>query len=357
MRNFRGPLIAALVGKGVEVHALAPDYDENDRAAIRALGATPIDYPLRRAGISPVGDVHSLLVLIRLLRTIKPDVVLSFSAKPVIYGTLAAARAKVKRRYALVEGLGHAFLGGPGVKSQVLRSTVSALYRFSLRLATKTLFLNDDDLGDFVDAGLVSKSRAERVGAIGIDLTNWAPVPPITNPLIFLFVGRLLREKGIVEFIEAARAVHAQHPATRFVVLGAPDSNPSSVSAEQMRAWVAEGVVSWPGHVDVKPYVAASSVFVLPSYREGVPRSTQEAMALAKPVITTDVPGCRETVVDGDNGFLVAPRSAPAIEAAMLRFVDDPSLVATMGARSRKLAEERFDVIQANARIMGAMGL
>ena len=357
MRNFRGPLIAALVAKGIEVHALAPDYDEPDRAAIRALGATPLDYPLRRAGISPVGDVQSTLTLVRLLRGINPDVVLSFSAKPVIYGTLAAAIAGVPRRYALVEGLGHAFLGGPGLKSRLLQATVSALYRFSLGLATTTFFLNSDDLGDFIAAGLVRRDKAERIGAIGIDLASWAATPPVTAPLTFLFVGRLLREKGIFEFIDAARAVHAKHPATRFVVLGAPDSNPSSIGAEQMRAWVAEGFVAWPGHVEVKPFLANASVFVLPSYREGVPRSTQEAMAMAKPVITTDVPGCRDTVIEGDNGFLVAAKSAAAIETAMLRFVDNPALVASMGARSRQLAEDRFDVDKANARIMAAMSL
>ncbi len=357
MRNFRGPLIAALVAKGVEVHALAPDYDEADRDAILAVGATPVDYPLRRAGISPVGDVRSTVALTSLLRQIKPDVVLSFSAKPVIYGTVAAALARVPRRYALVEGLGHAFLGGPGLKSRLLQATVSALYRFSLGLATKTFFLNADDVADFVGAGLVRKDRAERIGAIGIDLASWAATAPVSNPLTFLFVGRLLREKGIFEFIEAARAVHAKHPAARFVVLGAPDSNPSSISAEQMQAWVAEGFVSWPGHVDVKPHLASASVFVLPSYREGVPRSTQEAMAMGKPVITTDVPGCRDTVVDGDNGFLIEAKSAAAIERAMLRFVADPTLVASMGARSRRLAEERFDVHRANARIIAAMGL
>lgn len=357
MRNFRGPLIAALVARGVEVHALAPDFSGADHAAIRGLGATPVDYPLRRAGISPVGDLRSMLVLMGLLRQLRPDVVLSFAVKPVIYGTLAAALAGVPRRYALVEGLGHAFLGEPGLRSRLLQVTVQTLYRVSLARATKTFFLNADDLRDFLAARMVPRQRAECIGAIGVDLAAWAPTPAVTEPLTFLFVGRLLREKGIVEFVEAARIVKASHPQARFVVLGGPDSNPSSVTAGQMQSWVAEGLVAWPGHVDVRPWLRDASVFVLPSYREGVPRSTQEAMAMGRAVITTDVPGCRDTVIDGDNGFLVPVRDAGALAAAMLRFAINPALVATMGARSRQLAEARFDVATANARIIAAMGL
>ena len=202
----------------------------------------------------------------------------------------------------------------------------------------------------------MAAAKTKTVGAIGVDLDEWGPLPPFLSPLTFLFVGRLLREKGIVEFIDAARMVKASHPDVRFIVLGAPDSNPSSLSSEQMDAWVKEGLVVWPGHADVKPWLAETSVFVLPSYREGVPRSTQEAMAMGRAVITTDVPGCRETVIDGTNGFLVPPRDAVALGQVMLRFVVEPNLAVTMGHESRRLAEKRFNVVSANERMMSALG-
>jgi glycosyltransferase involved in cell wall biosynthesis len=357
MRNFRGALIAALVAKGIEVFALAPDYDETDRTAIRQTGATPLDYPLKRASISPFFDFATLLTLIRILRRIKPDVVLSFSTKPVVFGTLAAAHAGVPSRYALIEGLGHAFIPTEKATAKLLRRLVSSLYRMSLRYATRAFFLNDDDRQEFVNGKLVAGGKALTVGAIGVDLDEWRPAPPVITPLTFLFVGRLLREKGIVEFVEAGRRIKAQDPNARLVVLGGPDTNPSSITHQQISAWVAEGVIEWPGHVDVKPWLAQASVFVLPSYREGVPRSTQEAMAMARPVITTDVPGCRETVEEGQNGFLVAPRDAAGLVTAMARFVSDPSKVAQMGTASRRIAESKFDMHKATSLLLAAMAL
>ncbi len=355
MRNFRASLIATLVAMGVEVFALAPDYSDADRIAIRQLGAKPVDYPLKRASISPLHDLTTLRQLTSMLREIGPDIVLSFSAKPVVFGTLAASRAGVSMRYALIEGLGHVFIQTTGLRAQLLRWVVGALYRFALGRATRTFFLNEDDRQDFLTAGLVGQDKSSTIGAIGVDLDEWRPATAVTNPLTFLFIGRLLREKGVAELVEAARRVKLRHPSTRFIVLGAPDSNPSSFSMEQASDWVSEGVIEWPGQVDVKPWLAQSSVFVLPSYREGVPRSTQEAMSMARPVITTDVPGCRVTVEDGLNGFLVPPKDVDALERAMLRFVDNPGLIASMGLASRRIAEKLFDAKKSNAAILSAM--
>lgn len=357
MQNFRGPLISALVARQIEVFAFAPDYSSADKAAITALGATPVDYPLRRANISPLHDLSSLRELTTLLRSIGPDVTLSFSTKPVVFGTLAAWLAGVPFRYALIEGLGHAFMDTDGLKARLLRRLVSLLYRASLARATRTLFLNDDDRREFVEARLVDVDRTTMIGAIGVDLDEWRLAPFVTDPLTFVFVGRLLREKGIVEFIDAARNVKMSHPGTRFIVLGAPDTNPSSITSPKAQSWVDEGLIEWPGQVEVGPWLAKSSVFVLPSYREGVPRSTQEAMAMGRPVITTDAPGCRETVLAEVNGLLVPPGDAQALAVAMRRFIDDISLVEAMGTASRRLAEERFDFKAAVRRILAAIDL
>ncbi len=358
MLSFRGPLIRDLVAKGIEVFAFAPDYDETTRNSVRAMGAKPRDYRLARTGMNPLVDAAAMAHLIASLRSLRPEVSLCFAVKPVVYGTLAAKIAGVPRRYAVIEGLGHAFMESATLRSRLLRTLVSGLYRAALRHATSTFFLNADDRSDFVDAGLVAAEKATLVGAIGVDLSEWRAVPPCTNPMTFLFVGRLLREKGLLEFIEAARQIRSLHQDVRFVVLGDVDSNPSSVSTEQIHAWVAVGLVDWPGRVaNVAPWLARSSVFVLPSYREGVPRSTQEAMAMGRPVVTTDVPGCRDTVEHMRNGFLVPAKNADALAAALLAFVKNPHLVGEMGRRSRQLAEERFDAKAASKRLTEAMGL
>lgn len=357
MLNFRGPLIRDIVARGHEVFAFAPDFDERSRSALRALGAEPVDHGLRRTGMNPIRDAAGLVDLVRKLRSIRPDVALGYSIKPATYGVLAAWIAGVPRRYAMIEGLGHVFMEQPSLKGQALRAAVSLLYRTALARADRTFFLNPDDREDFLQLGLIDSAKAEVIGGIGVDLDLWRPAPPVIEPMTFLFIGRLLREKGIVELVEAIRTVKAAHPEVQFILLGDVDSNPSSVSRAEAESWVAEGLVTWPGQVDVAPWIAKSSVFVLPSYREGVPRSTQEAMAMARPVITTDVPGCRETVIEGRNGFLVPVRNAVSLAEAMVQFIEQPDLVAAMGAESRRMAKERFDVARVNGRVIEAMGV
>src|SRR5690606_30973703 len=187
----------------------------------------------------------------------------------------------------------------------LLRTTVLKLYAFALARAERVIFQNRDDLNEFTDAGVVSQDKAVNAGGTGVDLQEWPLSPPVTKPVTFLLAARLLREKGILEYVEAARTIKARYPEVRFILLGGLDTNPGGISAAEVHSWVEEGVLEWPCHVKVKPWFEQMSVFVLPSYREGVPRSTQEAMAMGRPVITTDAPGCRETVEHGVNGFLV----------------------------------------------------
>lgn len=352
MLNFRGELIAALVARGIEVFAFAPNYTEAQRQQMRSLGATPMDYRMQRNGINPVEDSFTFISLVSALRPLKADMVLSYAIKPVIYGTLASAAAGIPRRFALIEGLGHVFLNKPSLKSRMLKAVALRLYRMALSRAHQTLFLNKDDKADFLELRLVEPSKATVVGAIGIDLEKWQLAPSVFDPVTFLFVGRLLREKGIMEFIEAARRVKQVHANPRFIVLGDVDTNPSSVSREDVAGWVNEGLIDWPGHVDVAPWLAKASVFVLPSYREGVPRSTQEAMASARAVITTDVPGCRETVVDGQNGFLVPAKDVDSLANAMSRYINEPELIGVHGAQGRFMAEQMFDAHKSNDRLI-----
>jgi len=262
-------------------------------------------------------------------------------------------------RAAVVEGLGYAFTPGEeNFKKRLLRGVLSGLYRISFALAHKVFFLNPDDLEEFVARGLVRREKAVLLGGIGVPLEEWPPAPPHLYPPTFTLIARLLKEKGVREFAEAARRVKARHPEARFLLIGPLDTNPGAIQEEEVRSWVKEGFLEWvPWAEDVRPYLRQTSVYVLPSYREGVPRSTQEAMAMARPVITTDAPGCRETVVEGVNGFLVPPRDVEALEAAIERFIRQPTLIERMGLESRSLAEERFDAHKISERLLREMGI
>jgi glycosyltransferase involved in cell wall biosynthesis len=357
--NFRAPLIADLVAAGWRVEVLAPDWTPDQRQRLRALGAQARTFPLSRTGLNPLQDLRSLWVLYRHLRDSRPDAVLTYAAKTNVWGMLAAAWAGVPRRVAMVEGMGFAFTerqDGRTSKQRMVGAVLSVLYRVAFRLAHRVIVLNPDDARDLQRRCGLAWQKTTLLGGIGVPLSDWPFCPPHTTPITFTLVARLLREKGVLEFVQAARLIKERHPSTRFLLLGALDDNPGSLREANLQPWVQAGIIEWPGQVDVKPWLAQTSVFVLPSYyREGVPRSTQEAMAMGRAVITTDAPGCRETVVDGVNGFLVPPRDVPALAAAMQRFIDEPALIARMGAESRRLAEERFDVRRANAIIMDSL--
>ena len=358
--SFRGALIRELIDNGCRVSVLAPDYTPQIRAEVAQLGAVPVDYPLDRTGLHPIRDLFTLWRLWKILRNIRPTVVFAYNIKPNIYGTLAGWAARCPRRIAWITGLGHSFAQtqSSGLGKAILRGLILPLYQFALRTSNTVCFQNGDDKAEMVQRRLVSPRKAVVVGASGVDLREWLPAPPIFEPITFTLAARLLREKGIVEFAQAAQRIKQHYPNTRFLLLGGLDTNPGALREHEVRQWAEAGVLEWHGHVpDVRPYFAQTSVYVLPSYREGVPRSTQEAMAMARPVITTDAPGCRETVIDGVNGFLVPPRDVDALVAAMERFVQQPELIVSMGQASRKLAEERFDVHKINQRILEVMGI
>lgn len=355
---FRGHLISKLVDRGIHVFVLAPDYTPELRKEVRHLGAETIDYSLERTGINPLEELRGYLSLMRALREVKPDAVLGYTHKPVIYGLLAGRFIGINTHYALITGLGYAFTPSKesGIKHKFIRVVLRVLYRVALPGASKVFFQNKDDLEEFERLGLVKPRQAIVSGASGIDLQEWRISPPKIQPITFTLAARLLKEKGVMEFAEAARLVKKKYPRARFLLLGGLDSNPGAISERTVQRWVNEGVLEWLGHVkNMKSYLAETSVFVLPSYREGVPRSTQEAMAMARPIISTDVPGCRETVLDTVNGFLVSPREPDALAEAMERFIREPGLIERMGCESRRLAEERFDVEKINTRLIEEM--
>lgn len=355
---FRKNLVAELLSRGYEVYCFANDYDDRSRALVEGWGATPVDYSLSRTGLNPIKDLRDTWALARKIREINPDVMFSFFAKPVVYGSLAAKFARVPKRVGMLEGLGFTFTEQPfplPLKTRFIRWVQVQLYRLSIPFLDKIVFLNPDDPKDLIEKYAIKARKVEVLGGIGLNLAEYPYAKPDVSRSRFIFIGRLLAEKGINEYVAAAKLVKAKHPSAEFVVLGGLDNgNPGGLSEKDLTQLVEEGVVIYPGHVDDVPsWIADSSVFVLPSYyREGVPRSTQEAMAIGRPVITTDVPGCRETVEDGVNGYLVPPWQPERLAAAMIRFIEQPDLVEKMGMESYRMAHEKFNVQKVNARLI-----
>lgn len=357
--NFRGPLIEALVQTSAKVYALAPDFDTRTRERILALGAVPVDYSLRRTGMNPLQDLQDLLGLMLLLRRLRPDATFGYFIKPVIYGSIASWLAGVPYRYSLIAGLGYVFgddEAAAGPRRRILRRIVRELYRFALARNEAVFLQNQVDKDELCANGALDEAKVVLLAGTGVDLGHFAFSEPVTSPVTFVLVARMLGDKGVYEFVEAARMVRERCSSAQFVLVGGVDENPSVIPEATLKKWVAEGVVEWSGHVDdVRPWLRRASVFVLPSYREGKPRSTQEAMAVGRPIITTDAPGCRDTVVEGLNGFLVPVRDSAALAAAMLKFLANPELIPRMGACSRSMAEDQFDIHRINAQMIAVM--
>ena len=358
---FRGDMLRSMVELGHEVLAMAPEDDPEVAAALKELGVRYQSVPLRRTGMNPVRDAGTTVALARAFRRFRPDAVFVYAVKPVIYGSLAARLARVPLRVAMITGTGSAFAGGGSRKRRLVSWLVRRLYWLGLAGVHVVFFQNPDDERLFRSLGIVGRrgQRILRVGGSGVDLAKYSPVPLPDGPVTFLLIGRVIRDKGVAEFVEAAGRVRSVHPEARFQLLGPLDSNPTAISKEELDGWVASGAIAYLGRTpDVRPNLAAAHVCVLPSYGEGMPRSVLEAMAMARPVITTDVPGCRETVVPERNGYLVPVRDAGALADAMIRLAEaPPERLTAMGAEGRKLAEERFDVRVVNRTIVEAMGL
>lgn len=359
--NFRGPLIKALCDAGLEVHAAAPELTANPVVAgkLKEWGVTCHDVALQRAGINPVADLKGLVGLYSLMREIRVDAVLGYTIKPVIYGTLAAWLAQVPRRFALITGLGYAFTGKATGKRKLIQKMAHRLYALALYRTERVFFQNPDDEALFRELNLVpARVPSTVVNGTGIDLSQFQPAPLPKEQTVFLLIARLLGDKGIREYVAAARKIRKRHPDVVFRLVGAVDENPDSVRIEEVENWQQDGTIEYLGRLeDVRPAIEGCSVYVLPSYREGTPRTVLEAMAMGRAVITTDAPGCKETVVDGDNGFLVPVKSVDELLAAMQQFVDNPSLGAEMGERARQVAEEKYDVHKVNQVMLNAMGI
>jgi len=355
--TFRGPLLQEMLNSGHQVFACAPypTKDITDRLADMGVSYREVD--IKRTGISPIDDIRSLTGLVNLFKEIKPDVFLGYTIKPVIYGSFAARLVGVPRIYSMITGLGYAFTA-KGFKSRVVGLIAKRLYSLALSVNQKVFFQNPDDLQLFMEKGLIKiPEKAVMVNGSGVDIDVFRPVP-YPESLSFLLIARLIKDKGIYEYVEAARIIRQKYPAVKFRLVGFIDENPSAISEQELQALVEAGTIEFLGRLlDVRPAIAESSVYILPSYREGTPHSVLEAMAMGRAIITTDTPGCRETVNDGENGFLVPVKEVSGLVESIEQFIQQPAKIELMGQASRRIAEQKYDVHKVNAVILNAMGL
>lgn len=355
--NFRGDLIKEWLSLGHEVVAAAPGKYVNEKFASLGVRCYSIDFS--RTGLNPIKDFSYFFRLIQLLKNEKPNILFLYNIKPVIYGSIAAFFYRNTAVYSMITGLGYVFGKGYTFKQRVVKSLAVLFYRLALKRNTRVFFQNPDDLQLFKSYGLIKSGKEVLINGSGINLERFKPAQPVVEPVTFLLIARLLWDKGIGEYVDAARRIRNDNPKVRFLLVGSYYEAGSAVSKAHVESWVSEGVIEYLGHVDdVRPVIANSSIYVLPSYyREGVPRTILEAMAMGKPVITTDSPGCKETVEDNLNGFLVPVKDSNSLVESMKYFIDNPSMIKKMGAESRKLVEKKFDVKVVNRVINEAMEL
>src|SRR5574343_74073 len=309
--RFRGRLIEDLLNAGLEVVACAPEISAATRERLESMGARVIEVPMQRTGLNPLSDTALVLHLVRLLKRERPDVLFAYTIKPVVYGGIAARLVGGVRFTPMITGLGYAFTSNAGIQRRVVSSLAQLLYRFALGKAARVFFQNPDDLKVFNDLGILrTGAPTHLIAETGIDIFEFRPTP-LPQMAVFLMSARLVADKGVREYASAARMVRKVYPDAKFLLAGWIDENPTAISEKELGEWVASGDIEFLGKLeDVRPALSQCSVYVLPSYREGTPRTVLEAMAMGRAVVTTDAPGCRETVDPEENGYIVPPRDA-----------------------------------------------
>jgi glycosyltransferase involved in cell wall biosynthesis len=351
LAHFRAGLIRGLKAAGYTPIAIAPEHPRGD-ARLTELGIEQLIIRLDRSGLNPFADLVSLLRYRRLLGRVRPAAFLGFTVKPNIYGSMAAASLGIPV-IANVSGLGTAFIR-PGPLQQL----VSSLYRVAFGRGATVFFQNPDDRQLFVGRRIVRQAQTALVPGSGVDLEAFGPAPQPAGPLTFLLIARLLTDKGVREYVEAARTLRGELPDARFQLLGGLDpGNRTAVSRAELQSWIEEGVIDYLGErEDVRPHIAEATAIVLPSYREGLPRTLLEAAAMARPLVATDVPGCREVIEHGVNGWLCAARDSVSLAKAMKQLAElSPEQREQMGRASRSKVQEQFSEVLVVDRYLDAL--
>ena len=352
--NFRGNLIKDIIAHDYEVIVTGPDLIDVDK--IEALGARFVEIPMSKNGVNPIADLKYIVALTKLFKKEKADATLGYTIKPVVYGAIAARIAGIKNITSMVTGVGYLFIS-KSFKARLIKCISIVLYKISMMCADRVIFQNSDDCREFIDHGIVKKEKTYIVNGSGVDMKCFQPMP-YPKQTTFFMLSRALYSKGILEYLEACRILKEKYPEIRCMLLGAVEPMQDALSMKQLQPYIDENIIEYFGETtDVRQYIKQCSVFVLPSYREGTPRTVLEAMSMKRPIITTDAPGCKETVEEGRNGFMVPVKDSRYLSKKMEHFVLHPEDIEKMGEESFRLCQEKFEISKVNKSMLSIMKL
>lgn len=351
---FRVDMMKSFLARGHEVYALGNEAEADWTDRFSNLGITYRKIDVQRNGTNPIMDLKSIGSIKSVLNEIMPDKIFTYQAKTIIYGTIAANKLGITEVYPLIAGLGSIFLNND-FKTKVIRTVLMNEYKYSMRKCPSIFFQNYDDLDTFKKRKTINKQRTAMLHGSGVNLDKFK-VQPMPEKFGFLCISRLIRDKGVFEYLEACERIKKNNPNVRCLLVGPYDSNPSSLKPEELQRFIDNGIIEYFGEQsDVVPYLAQCNVYVLPSYREGTPKTVLEAMSCGRPCITTDAPGCRETVDNNVNGILVSVKDVDKLVDAMQYMIDHPNEIKEMSKQGRKKAESVFDVKKVNEKICRTM--
>lgn len=353
---FRMDMMKEFIEKGHIVIALGADPESEWKHKFYEQNIDYRQLNVSRNGVNPFEDLKTLFELCKFMKKERPDKIFTYQAKTVVYGSIAAKLNGITEVYSLVAGLGSVFRG-TGFKNRILKTIMKIEYKTACKYSKKVFFQNNDDQNEFVNNGLLTNEKCVIINGSGVNLEKFQQTPIPENPG-FLYIGRLIKDKGVVEYLESCRAIKSKHPNVRCLLVGPYDSNPSALKPEELDPYIKEGIVEYFGEQQaVQPFISQCSTFVLPSYHEGTPKTVLEAMAMGRAVITSNAPGCRDAVTNGLNGYLVDVKDINGIIEKMETLISNPDMNNRMGAQSLKIAREKYDVKIVNLSIMKTMQL
>ena len=359
--NFRLPLIKKLLFKGYKVSVASPKdrFSDNLQKELKDIGVNINIFSLSGKSLNIFKDCKSVLQIFKIIRDSKPNIIISYTAKPVIYTGLVLKCFKKISYFPLITGLGYAFIDKESVKYKIIKYLIIRLYRESLKNSAKTIFQNKDEQSLFSKLKIIKEKKISNiVNGSGVDLNQY-PLSDLPSKPVFLMISRLLIDKGVREYVEAAKIVRSRSSNVRFQLAGYIDGNPSSIAAKELQSWIKEGNIEYLGEVkSVQSILKSCKYYVLPSYREGTPRSVLEALATGRPIITTDAPGCRETVIHKKNGLLVPIKDSTALANAMISLLEESDeVIKKMAFESYLIAKNKFEIDKVNKSMLNIMNL
>jgi len=353
---FRVDMILEFIKHGHEVVAVGNEDENKWKDKFSEHGIKYRQAIIQRNGTNPVKDINTLRSIKKILREEKPDKVFTYQAKTVIYGVIAAHQLGITEVYPLIAGVGSVFLS-KSIKSKLLFSILKREYKYSLNKCPNVFFQNTDDVSIFLRNKIVQKDKIVMINGSGVNFNKFT-VQDLPENIGFLCISRLIRDKGIIEYLQACRIIKMKYPHVKCMLVGPFDSNPTAIQENELQPYIDDDVIEYFGEQeDVRPYLAKCNVYVLPSYREGIPKTILEAMASYKAIITTDAPGCKETVIDGVNGYLVPVKNTDLLAKQMEKLINNPEIIVKMADEGLKIVTDKFDVNKINKIIYKTMKL